>query len=133
VREHALALVTGESVGQVASQTLQNLATVEAATRLLVLRPLVGMNKAEIVAEAQQLGTFEVSIQPHGDCCSFLMPRKPATSTQPDELARVEASWPVDEWVAAACARLERRLVLPPAAGGGCTPPVDRALEPGSG
>lgn len=115
-RERALALVTGESVGQVASQTLQNMATVDAVAELPVLRPLVGMNKNEIVAEAERLGTYEISIQPHGDCCSFLMPRKPATTSRPDELAALEKEWPVDEWVAATCARLERRLVQPPGA-----------------
>lgn len=110
-RERALALVTGESVGQVASQTLENLATVDAVAELPVLRPLVGMNKNEIVEEAERLGTFEISIQPHGDCCSFLLPRKPATTSRPAELAEVEAAWPVEEWVAATCERLERRVV----------------------
>lgn len=113
-RERALALVTGESVGQVASQTLENMATVDAVAELPILRPLVGMNKNEIVAEAERLGTYEISIQPHGDCCSFLMPRKPATTSRPDELAALEKDWPVDEWVAATCARLERRVVQPP-------------------
>ncbi|MFN7950987.1 MAG: tRNA uracil 4-sulfurtransferase ThiI [bacterium] len=76
-RERALALVTGESVGQVASQTLENLATVDAVAELPMLRPLVGMNKNEIVEEAERLGTFEISIQPHGDCCSFLLRANP--------------------------------------------------------
>jgi thiamine biosynthesis protein ThiI len=72
------ALVTGESLGQVASQTLPNMAVVEDATSLPLLRPLVGMDKAEISAQAEQLGTFEISIQPDQDCCQLFVPRHPA-------------------------------------------------------
>ncbi len=83
------ALVTGESLGQVASQTLHNLRVIEAATTLPVLRPLIGMDKTEIMAEAQALGTFETSILPDQDCCTLFVPRHPATRAQP---ARIEAS-----------------------------------------
>jgi thiamine biosynthesis protein ThiI len=75
----ARALVTGESLGQVASQTLSNLAVTEEATTLPVLRPLIGMDKAEISAQAQHIGTFDVSIQPDQDCCQLFVPRHPAT------------------------------------------------------
>lgn len=81
----ALALVTGESLGQVASQTLSNLTVIEEAVPIPVLRPLIGMDKAEIIAQAQQMGSFEVSIQPDQDCCQLFVPRHPATrSTVPD-------------------------------------------------
>jgi thiamine biosynthesis protein ThiI len=73
------ALVTGESLGQVASQTLSNLTVTEEATTLPVLRPLIGMDKAEISAQAQAIGTFEISIQPDQDCCQLFVPRHPAT------------------------------------------------------
>ena len=72
-------LVTGESLGQVASQTLSNLTTVEDATELPLLRPLIGMDKAEITAQAQQIGTFEISIQPDQDCCQLFVPKHPST------------------------------------------------------
>jgi thiamine biosynthesis protein ThiI len=73
------ALVTGESLGQVASQTLANLTVTQAATTVPVLRPLIGMDKSEITAQAQRLGTFEISIQPDQDCCQLFIPRHPAT------------------------------------------------------
>jgi len=77
--EDGAALVTGESLGQVASQTLSNLVVTEEASALSVLRPLVGMDKAEISAQAQQIGTFDISIQPDQDCCQLFVPRHPAT------------------------------------------------------
>jgi thiamine biosynthesis protein ThiI len=74
----ARALVTGESLGQVASQTLANMAVIEEATSLPLLRPLVGMDKAEISAQAEQIGTYEISVQPDQDCCQLFVPRHPA-------------------------------------------------------
>ena len=84
----AQALVTGESLGQVASQTLQNLRVIEAATDLPVLRPLIGMDKAEIMHEAQAIGTYDISAIPDQDCCTLFVPRHPATRTS---LAHIEA------------------------------------------
>lgn len=71
------ALVTGESLSQVASQTLSNLATIQASTKMPVLRPLIGFDKQEIIDVARTIGTYDISIQPHGDCCTFLMPKSP--------------------------------------------------------
>lgn len=85
------ALVTGESLGQVASQTIENLAAVEAVTSLPVLRPLIGMDKQQIINIARGAGTFELSILPHFDCCSFLLPENPATKSHADELDAAEA------------------------------------------
>jgi len=82
-------LVTGESLGQVASQTLQNLRVIEAASTLPVLRPLIGMDKAEITQEAQGIETYNISIQPDQDCCTLFVPRHPATRTT---LAAIEAA-----------------------------------------
>ena len=75
----ATALVTGDSLGQVASQTLPNLAAVEDACRLTVLRPLVGMDKEEITAYARRIGTYETSIRPEEDCCQLFVPKHPST------------------------------------------------------
>jgi len=87
----ATALVTGESLGQVASQTLSNLAVVEAATALPVLRPLVGMDKAEISAQAERLGSFEISIQPDQDCCQLFVPQHPTTRMTLEQAREAEA------------------------------------------
>ncbi|MFQ5839723.1 MAG: tRNA uracil 4-sulfurtransferase ThiI [Candidatus Methylomirabilales bacterium] len=97
--EGAKALVTGESLGQVASQTVENLAAIEDAVRLMVLRPLVGMDKDEISAQARQIGTFETSIEPDQDCCSLFVPRHPAVRTDLEEIRRVESALDVEALV----------------------------------
>ena len=84
------ALVTGEALGQVASQTIENLAAVEAVTDMPVLRPLIGFDKQEIISRARDIGTYDISIEPHQDCCSFLMPDNPATKSRADDLAKAE-------------------------------------------
>lgn len=95
----AEALVTGEALGQVASQTLSNMTTTESAATIPIMRPLIGMDKQEIVDTARQIGTFELSIQPHQDCCQFLEPRHPATYTTPDELNDVEKGMDIEALV----------------------------------
>jgi thiamine biosynthesis protein ThiI len=86
----AQALVTGESLGQVASQTLPNLARIDEVAALPILRPLIGMDKLEITAQAQTLGTFEISIEPDADCCTLFVPKHPATRVAADEIGRLE-------------------------------------------
>ncbi len=83
----AQALVTGEVVGQVASQTVENISVIDAATTLPVFRPLIGMDKDEITAAAMRLGTYPISIVPDEDCCTLFTPRHPVTRAR---LARVE-------------------------------------------
>ncbi len=96
-RDHgARALVTGEVVGQVASQTVENLAVIGDAATLPVLRPLVGFDKDEIVGEAQRLGTYEISIVPDEDCCSLFTPRFPATRAARGPVEQAEAGFDVD-------------------------------------
>jgi thiamine biosynthesis protein ThiI len=85
------ALVTGESLGQVASQTIQNLRAVESVATMPVLRPLIGLDKPEIIAIARRMGTYETSITPHFDCCSFLLPDRPATKSTSAELGEAES------------------------------------------
>ncbi len=97
--EKAKALVTGESLGQVASQTLWNLAAVEEAASLPVLRPLIGMDKEEIVVQAKALGTFEISIEPDQDCCTLFIPKRPAIRSLAGRLRSLESRLPVDEMV----------------------------------
>jgi thiamine biosynthesis protein ThiI len=92
------ALVTGESLNQVASQTLENMAAIDRVAHMPVLRPLVGMDKQEIISVAERADTFELSVLPHQDCCSFLQPQHPATRTTPAACEEAEASLDVDGW-----------------------------------
>jgi len=89
-REHCEALVTGDSLGQVASQTLRNLEVVEGAATLPLLRPLLDRDKSEIIAEAERLGTYETSILPDEDCCTLLAPRRAVTWADPEPLIELE-------------------------------------------
>jgi thiamine biosynthesis protein ThiI len=100
--DRARALVTGEVVGQVASQTVENLAVIDSAAPMPVLRPLVGMDKDEIIAEAQRLGTYPISIIPDQDCCQLFTPSHPSTRARPREVESAEAGLPMDDMVAAA-------------------------------
>lgn len=98
----AKGLVTGEVVGQVASQTLENLSVIGSVATLPVLRPLVGMDKEEITAEAHRLGTYPISIIPDEDCCTLFTPRHPATKARPAEVEEAEASLPIAAMVESA-------------------------------
>ena len=98
----AQALVTGDVVGQVASQTLENLAVVGAVATLPIFRPLIGMDKDEIMAEAARLGTYPISIVPDQDCCTLFTPRNPATRGRLVDAEAAEAALPVDSLVARA-------------------------------
>ena len=100
----ARALVTGEVVGQVASQTLENLTAIAEVSSLEVLRPLIGMDKDEIIAEAMRLGTHPISIIPDQDCCQLFTPRHPATRARLEQVERAERALPVAEMVDAAVA-----------------------------
>ncbi len=92
------ALVTGESLNQVASQTLENIAAIDRVAHMPVLRPLAGMDKQEIIAMAERAGTYELSMLPHQDCCSFLQPQHPATRTTPAACEEAEAALDVEAW-----------------------------------
>ena len=89
-QEDCWGLVTGDSLGQVASQTPENLSVVEEAAGLPILRPLIGMDKVEITDEAKRIGTYETSIEPDEDCCKLFTPPYPSTKTRLDELRKVE-------------------------------------------
>jgi tRNA uracil 4-sulfurtransferase len=89
-RDHALALLTGDSLGQVASQTLRNLVAVDAAARMPVFRPLAGTDKMDIMATARKIGTYDISSEPFHDCCPVFMPRAPELSSTPEQLAEAE-------------------------------------------
>lgn len=105
--EGAGALVTGESVGQVSSQTLENIAAIGSATDLPILRPLIGFDKAEIMEEARQLGTEVISSVPDDDCCTVFVPQHPTTHATVDQACQAEAGFDVDQLVLRS---LERRI-----------------------
>jgi tRNA uracil 4-sulfurtransferase len=98
----AQALVTGEAVGQVASQTLENITVIASATTLPILRPLIGMDKEEITADAERLGTYRISIIPDEDCCTLFTPRHPVTRARAGQVEAAERDLPLDEMVAQA-------------------------------
>lgn len=98
------ALVTGEVVGQVASQTLENMTVIADACSLEILRPLVGMDKDEISDEAEAIGTLPISNIPDQDCCTLFTPRNPATRARLADVLRAEEALPIDEMVAGAVA-----------------------------
>ncbi len=91
-RERCWGMVTGDSLGQVASQTPENLTVVQEAAQLPILRPLIGMDKVEITGEAQRIGTFETSIEPDQDCCRLFTPPHPSTKTSLGAILKVERS-----------------------------------------
>jgi thiamine biosynthesis protein ThiI len=113
-RHRARGLVTGESLGQVASQTLDNMTVIGEVARGLVLRPLVGMDKEEITLQARRIGTFEVSTLPDQDCCQLFVPRSPSTAATLEEVRRAESVLDVDGLVQAAARQAtESRFEFP--------------------
>ncbi len=98
-KENAEALVTGESLGQVASQTLRNIRVINQIATLPILRPLIGIDKEEIIQKAREIGTYEISSQPYDDCCSFLTGRHPETWADFEEIFEVERKFNWDELV----------------------------------
>ena len=104
----AKAIVTGENLGQVASQTMEAMASTQAVIGLPVLQPLVGMDKGEIVAMARRIGTFDTSILPYEDCCTVFTPRHPRTHPTVAEVEEAEAALDVEALVNEALAGLER-------------------------
>ncbi len=116
-RQHgAKCLVTGESLGQVASQTLENIAAIEDAVTLPILRPLIGHDKESIIREARRIDTYELSIEPHDDCCSYLLPKRVETRANLPRVREAEAA--IAEELALmegeALENAERRSILPP-------------------
>jgi len=104
----AKAIVTGENLGQVASQTMEAMASTQAVLKLPVLQPLIGMDKSEIIRQARKIGTFETSILPYEDCCTVFTPRHPRTHPTVQEVEQAEAALDVEALVDEAMAGLER-------------------------
>ena len=107
----AQALITGDSLGQVASQTIENIRTVDAALDgVQVFRPLIGMDKQEIMDEAKRIGTYAISTRQYQDCCVLFAPRDPATKSVPEFASRSERELDMDALVGKALAGRETRV-----------------------
>jgi thiamine biosynthesis protein ThiI len=104
-------LVTGESLGQVASQTLGNLRAIEEVAEIPILRPLIGDDKAEIMDLAERIGTFEISTLPHDDCCSLFVPKHPATNASLEAVQEAEAALDINALVKLAVESVEKKIV----------------------
>ena len=125
-RHGAAALTTGESLGQVASQTLSNIARIDEAAGMPILRPLIGMDKLEITGEARRLDTFEISIEPDADCCTLIVPKHPATRLSEHEVDAAESRLEIPRLVKEGCdgASVET-FAFPGAAGIADRQPID--------
>ncbi len=93
------AIISGDNLGQVASQTLENMGVIGNGIDLPILRPLVGFDKEEIIAVAKKIGTFDISIEPHGDCCSVFLPQNPATKSRLEDILKEEKKLGMKKWV----------------------------------
>jgi thiamine biosynthesis protein ThiI len=108
IRQKAGALVTGESLGQVSSQTLENLSTIgQVMKQLPIFRPLIGSDKQSIIREARNLGSYEISIIPDQDCCSLFVPKHPRTRSHPREIELIESQLDIDSMIAHAIENIE--------------------------
>ena len=108
VADNCHSLITGESLGQVASQTAQALACTDAVCTLPVFRPVIGMDKEEIITIARRIDTFDISIQPYEDCCTVFTPRHPRTRPTLAMLEEAEQALPLEELMAEAIAGVRR-------------------------
>lgn len=109
--EDAKALVTGESLAQVSSQTLDNIATIEEVTKMPILRPLIGMDKEEIIQLAKKIGTYEISIKPQEDCCTLFVPKHPATKSNPEKIKELENKLKIAQMVKKALKQTEKLII----------------------
>jgi len=112
-KEKIFALVTGDSLGQVASQTMENIRTISAAALLPILRPLIGADKEEIINTARGIGTYEISIQPDQDCCSLFVPKHPETMSSLEQAERAERELDVARLTQSALEAVIREIIQP--------------------
>ena len=109
LKENSKVLITGENIGQVASQTLSNISTISDSISMPIIRPLAGYNKEEIINDAKIIGTYDISIRPYDDCCSFFVPTHPKTMSTIDNIIKLENKYNVDELTQMAinCSKVE--------------------------
>lgn len=112
-KNHSMALITGESVGQVASQTIAALDVTNSVVDMPVLRPLIGMDKDEIILRSREIGTFETSILPYEDCCTVFTPKHPTTQPKRAVIEKSESVLPVEELIEKSLENIETIVVYP--------------------
>lgn len=112
-REGSQALVTGESIGQVASQTIESLIVINAAVQIPVFRPLIGMDKEEIVDMTREIGTYHISIQPYADCCTMFVPGHPQTKPKLESILRSESKVGFDSLIGKSLEKTELIILEP--------------------
>ncbi|MAG11310.1 MAG: tRNA 4-thiouridine(8) synthase ThiI [Parcubacteria group bacterium] len=110
-RENIQLLVTGDSLAQVASQTVENLAAVDAAIEMSIMRPLIGMDKQEVIDIARHIGTYEESVLPHDDCCSYFMPHQPATRSFKEDLEKQDQLYDADHFISSALDNVTYKMI----------------------
>ena len=106
-RNSAMMLITGENLGQVASQTAEALVVTDNCVKMPVMRPLIAMDKIDIIAKAQEIGTFETSIEPYEDCCTVFLPKHPTTKPQLDKIEISDSKLDIDALIESAIAEEE--------------------------
>lgn len=106
-KENAQALITGESLGQVASQTLANIRVIDDSAQLPILRPLIGQDKGEIIEQARRIGTYEISVLPYDDCCALFVPKHPATNASLDVVKSAEENLDINTLIEEAISQVE--------------------------
>jgi thiamine biosynthesis protein ThiI len=107
-KEKCLALVTGDSLGQVASQTLENILAVNAVATLPIFRPLIGIDKEEIMQKAKAIGTYDISKLPHEDTCARLMPKSPETHAKLSDVLEAEKELDIEKLIQETLAKTEK-------------------------
>lgn len=113
----ALAIITGDSLGQVASQTLASIDVIGRVTRLPILRPLIAMDKQEIIALSERIDTYSISILPYEDCCTLFVPRTPSTNPNLGIVERIENAIPeMEQLLEQAVAQTETTMISPESA-----------------
>jgi len=110
-KEKALGLVTGDSLGQVASQTLENLNTVTSVSELPIYRPLIGFDKEDIIDLSKKIGFYEISSRNYDDCCSLFVPEHPATKTEPQDIEKIEKGLKLDKLLKKAAEEAEIKII----------------------
>jgi tRNA uracil 4-sulfurtransferase len=110
-KEKCLALVTGDSLGQVASQTIENILAVNESATLPVFRPLIGLDKEEIMQIARKIGTYDISKLPHDDCCTRLMPKSPETRAKLPAVLEAEKNLDIEKLVQETLAKTEKIVI----------------------
>ena len=112
-KNKSLALITGESVGQVASQTLAALDVTNSAVDMPILQPLIGMDKIEIIERSMEIGTYETSILPYEDCCTVFTPKHPTTNPKRENIIKSENRLEIESLIEAALDGVEKLEIYP--------------------